>query len=89
MDIASALGIGLIQIAPRVAERYFRRRHRPIPRLQLAGVFEKMGYGEVLHLSDLVPVGGCERGLTISEICHRAGIVKAAKNKKGLFSSGT
>ncbi len=84
MDIASALGIGLIQIAPRVCREVLSSPpHRPIPRLQLR-VFEKMGYGRCCICQTLFPVGGCERDYDFRNL-SRAGIVKAAKNKKGFL----
>jgi hypothetical protein len=81
-DIASVLGIGLIQIMRQGCREVLSSpRHEPIPRLQL-GVFEKMGYGRCCICQCLVAVG--ERQHNFRNL-SRAGIVKAAEREKGLI----
>jgi len=83
MDIASALGIGLIQIAPRVCREVLSSPPTdPFPASNFA--YLRRWATEVLHLSDLVPGWRLRTDYDFRNL-SRAGIVKAAKNKKGFL----
>lgn len=83
LDIAGALGIGLIQVTSTSCKEVLSSpRHEPISRLQLR-VFEKMGYGRCCVCQSLFSIGAGEREFNFTNL-SRAGISKAAEREKGL-----
>jgi hypothetical protein len=84
LDIASALGVGLIRISSSGCREVLSSpRHKPIARMQLR-VFEKMGYGRCCVCQCLFQVGKGKADYDFSHL-SRAGIVKAAQRDKGLI----
>jgi hypothetical protein len=84
LDIAGALGVGLIHIGPRSCREVLSSpRHDPIPRMQLR-VFEKMGYGRCCICQCLFEIGSGAFDYNFSNL-SRAGIIKAAERQKGFI----
>lgn len=83
MDIASALGVGLIHIASASCREVLSSpKHDPIPKLQLR-VFERMGYGKCCICQCIFAIGTGESDYSRTNLSE-AGIVKAAHRNKGL-----